>query len=101
MNWFKAIVSDQESSDIQRKFMAILIRQPRPQTAFMYEASDPIIINKDGIKDVRYTVYFTPNCSSCMGDLIRQYSFSQCSRPNQESVIGLCVVQDYENLVWD
>lgn len=85
---------------IQNSFSTILLKQPRPQTSFMYEAAEPTIINNNGIKDLLYTVYFTPDCAVCMKDLINKYGFTECPQPIRDQVIGLCTIEDYEDLVW-
>ncbi len=45
-------------------------------------------------------IYFTPDCKFEMEDLIKEYNFKECVRPNYRDVIGLCTVVEFESLVW-
>ncbi len=100
MSWYSALLTSEQSSNLQNKFRMLFWNIPRPQTAFMYESADPTIVQKHGVKEIYYAVFFTPSCATYMPELISEFGLKECETPKREDVIGLCTVQDFEELVW-
>jgi len=81
------------------KFSSRQITLPRPQKTFMYIKENGF--NIPNRTELFYEIYFTPECNIYMRDLIDEYHFTFCERPERESVIGLCTIKDFEDAIWD
>jgi hypothetical protein len=101
MNWFKTILTVNQSAKLQEKFSKLFAQVPRPQKAFLYAKEDGIVKTTNGINELFTEVYFTPECKIFMPELLNEYNAVECEKPNKEDLIGICLIEDFEHLIWN
>lgn len=87
-------------SAIRSNFRDVFMTLKRPQKAFLYESTNGIQREVNGVRGIYYDVYFSPDCKRCMPHLIIELGAVECETPIRDELTPMCIAQEFEDLVW-